>query len=62
MGPLPKRKISKGRRNRRRAHDSLGAPRLVECGNCHEMTLPHRACPHCGHYKGREILVVSNEE
>ncbi|KKK56120.1 hypothetical protein LCGC14_3067730, partial [marine sediment metagenome] len=25
MGPLPKRKISKGRRNRRRAHDALGA-------------------------------------
>ena len=26
MGPLPKRKISKGRRDRRRAHDAIGVP------------------------------------
>ena len=26
MGPLPKRKLSKGRRDRRRARDALGAP------------------------------------
>ena len=25
MGPLPKRKVSKGRRDRRRAHDALGS-------------------------------------
>ena len=56
MGPLPKRKVSKGRRDRRRAHDAIGAPRLVECNNCHEKTLPHRACPHCGHYKGRQVV------
>ncbi|MFW5696704.1 MAG: 50S ribosomal protein L32, partial [Phototrophicaceae bacterium] len=29
MGPLPKRKVSKSRRNRRRAHDSLSLPHLV---------------------------------
>ncbi len=62
MGPLPKRKISKGRRNRRRAHDALGAPRLVECNNCHDMMLPYRVCPHCGQYKGRQILDLSNED
>lgn len=62
MGPLPKRKVSKGRRDRRRAHHALGAPRLVECGNCHEKMLPHRACPHCGYYKGRQILDLSDEE
>ena len=62
MGPLPKRKISKGRRDRRRAHDAIGAPRLVACSNCREMTLPHRMCPHCGHYKGRQILDVSDKE
>ena len=29
---------------------------LSVCPNCHEMKLPHRVCPHCGQYKGREIV------
>lgn len=56
MGPLPKRKLSKGRRNRRRAHDAIGTPKLVQCPNCRAMTLPHRVCPQCGYYKGRQVL------
>jgi len=56
MGPLPKRKVSKGRRNRRRAHDAIGVPRLVTCPNCRTMIMPHRVCPNCGHYKGRQVL------
>ena len=62
MGPLPKRKVSKGRRDRRRAHDAVSAPVLIECSNCHEKILPHRACPHCGHYKGRQVVEISDEE
>lgn len=61
MGPLPKRKISKGRRNRRRAHDALGVPKLVRCSNCDSRILPHRVCPTCGHYKGREVIMVEDE-
>lgn len=62
MGPLPKRKVSKGRRNRRRAHDAIGAPKVVHCTNCGEMTLPHRVCPHCGAYMGRlQVLDVEEE-
>jgi large subunit ribosomal protein L32 len=56
MGPLPKRKLSKGRRNRRRAHDAIGVPHLVTCSQCREMMMPHRVCPHCGYYKGRQVL------
>jgi large subunit ribosomal protein L32 len=29
---------------------------LSVCPNCHEKKLPHRVCPHCGQYKGREIV------
>ena len=29
---------------------------LSVCPNCHEKKLPHRVCPHCGHYKGREVV------
>ena len=59
MTPLPKRKLSKGRRDRRRAHDALGIPNLTECSNCHQKMLPHRVCPHCGQYRGRQVLDVS---
>lgn len=59
MGPLPKRKTSKGRRDRRRIHDQLSPIALVNCDNCGERKLPHRVCPHCGQYKGREIFEVS---
>jgi len=45
MTPQPKRKHSSGRRDRRRAHDSLANPNLVVCSNCGEMRLPHRVCP-----------------
>lgn len=58
MPPLPKRKLSKGRRNRRRAHHALNAPHLLVCTNCGEKHLPHRVCPNCGHYAGREIIEV----
>lgn len=61
MGPLPKRKVSKGRRNRRRAHDSIGVPKLVDCSNCRTPMLPHRVCPSCGYYKGRRIIDVDDE-
>jgi large subunit ribosomal protein L32 len=33
---------------------------LVQCNNCGEMRLPHRICPNCGHYKGREVIVVED--
>ncbi len=60
MTPLPKRKLSKGRRDRRRAHDALTIPNLTECTNCHQKMLPHRVCPHCGQYRGRQVLDVSD--
>lgn len=56
MVPLPKRKLSKGRRDRRRAHDSLTPATLVQCSNCGEMRLSHTVCPNCGHYQGREVI------
>ena len=62
MGPLPKRKLSKGRRDRRRAHDSLQTPNLVQCSNCGEMRLQHTVCPSCGQYQGREVIHVEKEK
>jgi large subunit ribosomal protein L32 len=62
MTPLPKRKLSKGRRDRRRAHDALAEKNLTTCGNCGELKLPHTVCPKCGFYKGREVVSVDKNE
>ena len=59
MTPLPKRKVSKGRRDRRRAHDALQVANLVQCSNCGEMRLSHTVCSNCGHYRGREVLSIN---
>jgi large subunit ribosomal protein L32 len=56
--PNPKRRHSKARRDRRRAHDHLKSPALSLCPNCHEPKMPHRVCPHCGHYKGKPVMEV----
>ncbi|MBX2819071.1 MAG: 50S ribosomal protein L32 [Rhodothermaceae bacterium] len=53
----PKRKHSKARTRSRRAnyYNSLKTPQMMECANCGNTKLRHRACPYCGHYRGRKI-------
>ncbi len=53
---VPKSKVSKSRRDKRRANCKLEAPGMVECPKCHEMKLSHRICKNCGHYDGKEII------
>lgn len=62
MGPLPKRKVSRSRRNNRRAHDALSLKHLVRCDNCGEYRRSHTVCPHCGFYKGEQVIEVEDEE
>jgi large subunit ribosomal protein L32 len=62
MGPLPKRKLSRRRRNNRRSHDSLSLKHLVRCDNCGEYRMSHTVCPHCGYYKGEQVIEVKDEE
>ncbi|MDP7579206.1 MAG: 50S ribosomal protein L32 [SAR202 cluster bacterium] len=60
MPPLPKKKHSKRRqagRFQRYRHVKHVLP--VECSQCHELRLPHRACSACGYYNGREVITVS---
>lgn len=54
---VPKRKMPKARTRRRRAEwRKIDAPGLVECPQCHELMMPHRACLNCGFYKGKNVL------
>ncbi|ASQ89666.1 50S ribosomal protein L32 [Prosthecochloris sp. GSB1] len=59
----PKSKVSKSRRDKRRAQFTARSKAAVTvvCPNCGEPTLPHRACRHCGHYKGRNVLTKTSK-
>ena len=57
---VPKGKVSKQRRNKRRSSVwKLAAPGLVACPKCGALHLPHRMCPECGTYNGREVKHLS---
>jgi large subunit ribosomal protein L32 len=54
---VPKRKTSKARKNKRRSSVwKLEQPTIVKCEKCGEYKRPHRICPACGVYNGREVL------
>ncbi len=56
---VPKGKVSKSRRDKRRSSVwKLEAPSLSKCTQCGELKMPHRVCPVCGYYKGREVVKV----
>ena len=58
---VPKRRTSRAKRDKRRAHDAIGvSPRSV-CPQCRAPKLPHRVCASCGSYRGREV-VQSDED
>jgi large subunit ribosomal protein L32 len=61
----PRKKISKHKRNVRHSKWlDLNLNRLSEqymqtkCTNCAKYKLAHRVCPHCGFYKGKQIITI----
>ena len=57
---LPKRRHSKQRTRKRRSHNALGRPGQTLCSHCNAVKQPHRVCPNCGHYRGREVVAMEN--
>jgi large subunit ribosomal protein L32 len=47
---VPKRKPSK----------SLKLPQLNTCPQCAAPYYPHRVCPACGFYRGRQVVTVES--
>lgn len=58
---VPKRRVSKARRDKRRATWKLEAPTLVRCKNCGQLAVPHRVCGNCGYYKGKAVVAMDED-
>jgi large subunit ribosomal protein L32 len=59
---VPKQKQSHARTAQRRAQHKVATPTYNECPQCHSPRLPHRVCPTCGTYKGREVVLAGDGE
>lgn len=54
---VPKRKVSKARRDKRRSNvEKLSMPGMVKCPKCGEYNLSHRVCSACGFYDGKQVI------
>ena len=58
---VPKSKVSRTRRDKRRGSNwKLTAPALVACPKCGALHQPHRMCPECGTYNGRQVKEIKS--
>lgn len=53
---VPKRRISKQRKRKRRTHWKLTQPNSDRCSHCGAASRPHRVCAECGHYGQSQVL------
>lgn len=54
---VPKKRKSKMKKALRRSHHAMEALSLATCSNCKTPILPHRLCPSCGFYRGKQANV-----
>lgn len=67
-GISPRKKISKHQRNTRHSTwERLQLKKLsnkystAKCPNCGKTKLSHRVCPHCGYYKGKQVVTIKSK-
>ncbi len=58
---VPKKRMSKMRRDRRRAGNNKlkSAVQVNACSQCGAAVQPHRICPACGNYKGKKVVAAA---
>jgi large subunit ribosomal protein L32 len=54
----PKKRIPRAAQGERRSHLALRAMTLVPCPQCKSPKPPHQACPHCGTFRGRQVIPI----
>lgn len=58
---LPSKRRTKQQKRERSSHFALVEKGLTACSHCKRQILPHRVCPHCGYYHGRQILKLETK-
>lgn len=58
---VPKRKMSKMKKRLRKAANRYEGVQATYCLSCSAPARPHRVCPICGCYKGKNIVEVAAE-
>lgn len=58
--PVPKRKLSRSRRDMRNANKGLKPQIFGVCSTdeCGEPKLPHEVCGKCGFYRGKKVMTT----
>ncbi|MGC8575464.1 MAG: 50S ribosomal protein L32 [Caldisericum sp.] len=57
----PKKKTTHSRSRMRKIKEKLDSLNLVECPHCHNLIPPHKVCPYCGYYEGKEVVKVETK-
>ena len=60
--PLPKRRFSRARTLKKRAHKIFKVGPLSVCPQCKQAKVSHTVCQTCGYYKGRPVLKIKIKE
>ncbi len=61
MSICPKGKMSKSKRDKRRAQTwKIAMPNLAPCSKCGELVMSHRVCKSCGSY-GKKLVLKQAE-
>lgn len=58
---VPKRRTSHAKQGHRRSHHAITPRQVQYCRKCNEPVLPHRVCPNCGFFQGREVVAAEEE-
>lgn len=56
--PVPKRKRSRSRRDKRFANKGIKVKAFTICNNCQDPLVPHVVCKNCGFYKGIKVMMT----
>jgi len=56
---LPAKQRTRTSKKQRSSHFALKKKTTTKCEKCGALITPHRACPQCGTYKGRQVIDVA---
>ena len=59
---VPKRRRSKSKKRMNAARWKITVPSLKPCSNCGIKIENHITCPHCGFYKGKQLIQIKEKK